>query len=272
MCSVAAHGATPVRWHNEASDTTRIQQILGKAVAGFPDDSLMISIARGFEGTPYVAGTLEQTPEMTTVNLDGMDCTTFVETVAALAVTAAEHRTSWHDFVYNLENMRYRRGIADGYSSRLHYISDWIIENTQRGHLREVTDRLPGVEFKIKTLDFMTRNRDKYPALADDAEYERMKNAEGAYRSHRYPMVASSRVNNATLAALRPGDIVVFVSKTSGLDVSHLGIIDIAGGKVRLLHASSRGGKVMIDPLPLTDYLRRNRSIDGIRIVRPTLQ
>lgn len=267
LCATSAVAAGPVRWHNESADTIRVQKIL-TATASAAADSIVINIARCFEGTPYMASTLEFSPEMTTVNLDGLDCTTYVETVMALAVTAGEQRLSWHDFVYNLEKMRYRRGTPDGYSSRLHYFSDWIMENTQRGIVREVTDRLPGAEFKVKTLDFMTRNRDRYPALADDTEFQRMKSAESAYRSHRYPMIASSRVSKATLGALRPGDIVAFVSKTDGLDISHIGFIDIRGGKVRLLHASSRGGKIMLDPLPLSDYLRRNRSIAGIRIIR----
>lgn len=267
LCATGATAAGPVRWHNESADTIRVQEILTNTATA-DADSLVITIARCFEGTPYVASTLEFSPEMTTINLDGLDCTTFVETVMALAVTAVEQRLSWHDFVYNLEKMRYRRGTPDGYSSRLHYFSDWIIENSQRGTVHEVTDRLPGAEFKVKTLDFMTRNRGKYPALADDNEFQRMKSAESAYRSHRYPMIASSRVSKATLGALRPGDVVAFVSKTDGLDVSHLGFIDVRGGQVRLLHASSRGGKIMLDPLTLTDYLRRNRSIAGIRIVR----
>lgn len=267
LAAAAAFAAVPVRWHNEATDTLKIQQILG-SVASRPADSLAITIARGMTGIPYEAATLEIAPEMTTVNLDGVDCTTFVEDVIALALTAREGRQTWRDFAYNLENLRYRGGKADGYSSRLHYISDWIMENSRRGNLREITDRLPGAEYKIKTLDFMSRHRDSYPALADDAEFQRLKSIEGAYRSHRYPMVASTRLSKQALAMLKPGDIVAFVSKIDGLDVAHLGFVDIVGGQVRLLHASSHGGKVMVDPLPLVDYLKRNRRFTGIRVFR----
>ena len=44
-----------------------------------------------------------------------MDCTTFVENVAAMAITISEGRSSWHDMVYNLERLRYRQGHLDGY-------------------------------------------------------------------------------------------------------------------------------------------------------------
>lgn len=265
--AATAMAAVPVRWHNEAADTVKIQQILSAATSK-PADSLVISIARGFKGIPYKASTLEIAPEMTTVNLDGVDCTTFMEDVVALALTVNEKRLSWHDFAYNLENLRYRRGKADGYSSRLHYISDWAMENGQRGNIVEITDRLPGSEYKIKTLDYMTRHRDSYPALADDTEFERLKSIEGAYRSHRYPMIASTRLGKEALSQLKAGDIVAFVSKIDGLDVAHVGFVDIVDGKVRLLHASLRGGKVMLDPLPLADYLKRNRQFAGVRFFR----
>ncbi len=68
---------------------------------------------------------------------------------------------------------------------------------------------------------------------------------------------------------LRDGDIIAFTTKTEGLDVSHVGIIIVDKGIVRLLHASSKAGKVTIDPLPLAEYLRKNRNITGGRVIRP---
>lgn len=268
----AAHAAAPgeVRWHNEATDTLRIQQLLNSAAAieSATTQGRVGAIAREFIGTPYVAGTLEGEPEMLTVDVDGLDCTTFMETVAALAKTAGERRRSWHDFVHNLESLRYRRGRADGYASRLHYISDWAIDNAQRGNLREVTADLPGASWQVKTLDFMTRHRDSYPALANDGEFERLKSMEIGYRSHRFPMVKSTRIGKATLEALRDGDIVALTAKADGLDVCHVGFIALVDGVPHLLHASSTAGKVIIDSKPLTEYLRRSKSATGIRVFR----
>ena len=103
-----------VRWHNETADTTKINRILIDAsiLADKTPNELMAYIGMRFEGTPYVAGTLEGDPEMLTVNLDEMDCTTFVETVSAMVLTIKERRNSWQDFLYNLEQLRYQIGRA----------------------------------------------------------------------------------------------------------------------------------------------------------------
>lgn len=272
-----AHAVNPgqTRWTNEESDTTRITEILVEASSkdlSTPNET-MAFIGKKFIGTPYTASTLEGTPEMLTVNLDGMDCTTFIETVAAMAITIAENRNSWQDYLYNIENLRYRHGKMDGYSSRLHYISDWIVDNTHRGNIREVTDRLPGSAYQVKTLDFMTGHRDSYPALKDSMEFERMKSVEVGYRSHRFPYIKSAALQGKGMAStLQSGDIIAFTTKTAGLDVSHLGIILIEDGVVRLLHASSKAGKVVVDPQPLAEYLRKNRNITGGRIIRIALR
>ena len=267
------NGAVPeqIRWHNEAADTTAITKFLIKATdfgASNPNE-LMEFIGRQFIDTPYKAGTLESQPEALTVNLEEFDCTTFIETVTALALTVEEHKNSWQDFIDNLETIRYRQGEVNGYSSRLHYFSDWIVSNTHRGIVREVTDRIPQSDSQIKTLDYMSRNRSSYPALADDAEYEAIKNMEVGFRSHRFPYIKSGRIAaKPILSSLRGGDIIAFTTKKDGLDISHVGIIVMEKDGPRLLHASSREGKVTIDKLSLAEYLKKSPAITGIRVIR----
>lgn len=269
----SAKAATPtdVRWHNEATDTTAITKILIKAtdLCASNPNALMEFIGRQFIDTPYKAGTLEGTPEMLTINLDELDCTTFVETVAAMALTIEEGKNSWQDFVGSLARMRYRQGEPNGYASRLHYFSDWIVTNTHRGYVKEMSDRIPNSDSNIKTLDYMSRNREAYPALADDQEYARIKDVEVGYRSHRYPYVKSSRLSSKPVAgALKGGDIVALTTKTEGLDVSHVGLIVIESDGPHLLHASSKEGKVVIDKLSLAEYMRKAHNLTGIRIIR----
>lgn len=260
-----------VRWHNEAADTTTITRILVKAtdLCASNPNQLVEFIGREFIGTPYKSGTLEGSPEALTVNLEEMDCTTFVETVVALALTVENHRCSWIDFLDILETIRYRNGYADGYASRLHYISDWVITNTHRGYIKDVTDRIPQSDVQIKTLDFMSRNRSKYPALSDSATFEGIKNMEVGYRSHRFPYIKSARLSSKPIInALKGGDIVALTTKTNGLDVSHVGILVIEKDGPHLLHASSKEGKVVIDKLPLTEYMRKAHQLTGIRVLR----
>lgn len=261
-----------VRWVDESRDTARLDSILAavRAMDGDDAQSRVGRIARMFVGTPYAPATLEASPEALTVNLDSMDCTTFVETVAAIALTADERRDSWQDFVHNLARLRYRDGNVDGYASRLHYFSDWILDNTHRGNIVDVTPRMPDEPaYQVKTLDFMTRHRDLYPGLKDDAEFGRLKNVENGYRNHRFPYIKSASFFRKNVAAgLRDGDIVALVTRKGGLDVTHVGIIAIVDGTPRLLHASERHGKVLIDPLPLAEYLKKSTSTLGLRIIR----
>lgn len=255
-----------VRFLNEKNDTTKITEILID-IADLPFDNgkTMCQIAESLVGTPYAAHTLEGNPEQLTIGMDEFDCTTFIETVAALAMTKAEHRSSWRDFIYNLRSLRYRGGKVKGYGSRLHYFSDWVVDNFHRGNILEVTDRIAPATYQVKTLDFMSSNRDQYEALADSTNYAAIKNAEIGYRSHRYPFIKSI---NLSRADLRDGDIIAITTSIKNLDVTHMGILKIIDGVPHLIHASSKAGKVILDPLPLADYLKRQRSATGIRVVR----
>lgn len=262
-----------VRFRNEANDTTRINEILNDVASknfATPNERCGY-IARKFIGKPYAAGTLEQSPELVTVNIDEFDCTTFVETVLAMAYTIGEGRVSWRDFVYNLERMRYRGGELGGYSSRLHYICDWFIDNIHRGNFTDATRLFPKINYIVRTIDFMSSNRDKYPALADSAEFARIKEIEIGYRSHRFPYIKTQDLGDkATKASFTDGDAVALVSSLKNLDVSHMGFIVIENGEPYLLHASSRNGKIEISKRPLHDYLKRDRSFSGVRVLRLT--
>lgn len=264
----SATAQRPTRFHNEAADTTRLTRML----INLSDNSrtlspqqLVAQAGRMMIDTPYGAGTLEGEPEMVTVNLDSLDCTTFVENALAMAMTIENHRNSWQDFIYNLETLRYKDGKVDGYPSRLHYISDWIVDNSHRGNLQEVTDRIGKADYIVKTLDFMSSNRNLYPALANDETFSKIKDREIGYRSHRYPAIKPQNVKSADI---REGDIIAITTTKKGLDVTHLGIAVEVDGEIHLMHASSKAKRVIIDPLTLSEYLRRNRTTAGIRVIR----
>lgn len=257
-----------VKFNNEASDTTFITSILIEASQQNLTNSAerIDFLTKKFIGKPYKAGTLESEKEEVTVNMDEFDCTTFVESIIAMAITLDEHRTSWRDLVFNLEKIRYRNGECNGYASRLHYVSDWIVDNTYRGNMEEVTERIiVRSDSKIKTIDYMTANREKYPALKDDATFEKMKSVEIGFRSHRIPYIKGMNLGSARLQS---GDIIAITTNLKNLDVSHMGILTIINGTPHMIHASSKAGKIIIDPLPLAEWLKRSRTNTGIRVIR----
>lgn len=267
----AAQGAPCVRFHDAAADTLAINSRLIEAsrIASAPER--MVMLARSFDGTPYVGGTLDgDSTECLTINLAQLDCTTFVETVIALCNTAADRRVSWRDFLGALESIRYRSGELTDYASRLHYISDWALDNIHRGNFREVTGMISGSTGLTRSLDYMSTHAGSYPRLADPGQLERIKAVERNLKNHRFNYVRSSDAGKREFAdAVRPGDIIAFVTRTKGLDVTHVAIVDhVADGHVRLIHASSAAGKVLVDPLPLATYLKRRPSVMGVRVFR----
>ena len=267
-----AHAATmaQMRFHCDG-DTVLINQLLMKGYeSGLSDANALIEFyARKLLGTPYVAHTLEGDEEMLTINIHELDCLTFIETLYSLTRATLNRRYSWRDFAANVENIRYRGGEMGDYSSRIHYISEWIIDNHIRGNLVEITPDLPHVDYMIKNIDYMTHHTDSYRQLKNDSVMvEKIRRYE--LRRHRFPYVKRSWLNDkAVKAALRSGDFVSLVTKTEGLDVSHNGIIIVDDkGDPYLLDASMSGGKVMLEGKPLFKYLERSKTNIGIRVFR----
>ena len=259
-----------MRFHCD-SDTVLINQLLMKGYeSGLNEPNALIEFyARQLLGAPYVAHTLEGDQEMLTINIHELDCLTFIETLYALTRATLNGRYSWRDFAANIENIRYRGGQMGDYSSRIHYISEWIIDNHIRGNLVEVTPDLPHVDYMIKNIDYMTHHTDSYRQLKNDsAMVEKIRRYE--LRRHRFPYVKRSWLNDkAVKAALRSGDFVTLVTKTEGLDVSHNGIIILDDkGDPYLLDASMSGGKVMLEAKPLFKYLQNSKTNIGVRFFR----
>lgn len=259
-----------MRFHCD-SDTTVINQLLAKGLeSGLTDANALVEFyARQLLGTPYVAHTLEGDEELLTINIHELDCLTFIETLYALTRATMAHRNSWRDFAANIENIRYRGGEMGDYSSRLHYISEWIIDNHLRGNLVEVTPDLPHVDYMVKNIDYMTHHTDSYRQLKNDtAMVEKIRRYE--LRNHRFPYLKRSWLNDKEVkAALRSGDFITLVTKIEGLDVSHNGIIIVDDkGDPYLLDASMSGGKVMLESKPLFKFLERSKTNIGVRVFR----
>ncbi len=225
-------------------------------------------IGQHFLEAPYVAGTLESPDgeERLTVNLREFDCATFVESVLALATTRHTKPGDFQAFRQLLRQLRYRRGVVQGYGSRLHYFSDWLGEQQFAGRLAELTQQLGGQTLN-KPICFMTTHRRRYAKLSDSLLLAEISGLEKEISRRVLFFIPKNRVA-ALEGQLQDGDVLGITSSKPGLDVAHEGFVLRREGRAYLLHASSEHGQVMLTTVPLSDYLARNPVHSGIMVAR----
>lgn len=233
-----------------------------------PAKELILKAALLRQGTPYVAGTLERgDKEELVVNLDETDCILFVESCFALAQTAKSNDTSYINFCKNLQEFRYRNGIVDGYTSRIHYTSEWILQAEKRGLAKEMSKEIANTPLDQK-FSFMTKNSDRYRQLKGNAEnISKTAKVEKELNSHTYHYIPKAKVPQY-LDQLQPGDMIGFCTSIDGLDLTHVGIVIEHNGKKTFIHASMDAMKVTIDHRTIVEYINGIKSNVGIRIVR----
>jgi hypothetical protein len=258
------------------STAARFAAAMRYATADAPDTTsigrLMQHIGLHFRGRPYLAGTLDEpATERLVVRLDGFDCVTFVETVLAMARGVQAGDTTYAGFARRLAEQRYRDGRLQGYCSRLHYFTEWLADNEEKGIVERLDDELGGRRI-ADTLDFMSTHRSAYDRFAtDDSLYACVQEMETALQARqqdrpvRYVPQDSIR---AVYDQLRAGDVVAIATSIDGLDVSHTGLVYAhEDGSKGLLHASLSDG-VVVSP----DLQRYVQTIDhqiGIVVARP---
>ncbi|TXN37497.1 DUF1460 domain-containing protein [Flagellimonas hymeniacidonis] len=241
-----------------------------KGIEGGSYGDSVVDIGKTFLDTPYVEKTLEiGEKENLVVNLRGFDCTTYVENVLAFGLLVRNKQTDFDSFIKNLETIRYRNGILDGYPSRLHYFTDWIRNNESKGLVKDITNDLGGTEVK-KPINFMGTHRSLYPFLKDDENFENMLKVEKELAKQSLCILPQEQIESCE-SRIQSGDIIALATSIKGLDVTHTGFaIRQPNGRIHLLHASS-SGSVRITKEPLVDYLRKIKSNIGIIVARPVL-
>jgi len=232
----------------------------------FPGD-LIVELGHCFLKTPYRPGTLETAGrEKLVMNLNEFDCTTFVETVLAMAVHSDIDALSPSQFSRHLKRIRYRSGKIEGYASRLHYFTDWLSDNQKKKILMDITGRLGGEPVR-KRINYMTMHRELYPALKSKTAYEKMLLVEKRLSRRIFHVISRRRIAAAE-KKIQNGDIVAFATDEAGLDVSHMGFAVRAGQTLSLLHASSKEGAVVFSGKSLSDYVKSNPKVNGIMVAR----
>lgn len=217
-------------------------------------------------GKPYRGCTLEVIPEQLVVNLREFDCVTFVETCIAAALTIKSMDPSFETYCRHLMLIRYEKGIINGYASRLHYTSHWIIDNSKKGLLAEITCSICGVPWN-GTINSMTRRRDKIPQMRDGSVFSRILETENMLNSLDYCYIPKQEIDKCG-GKIRSGDILALTVNSDGDDVGHIGFAYADNGRIMFMHASSENRRVEITDCTLRDYLSARKRFTGIRVVR----
>ncbi len=209
-------------------------------------------ISSEFLGTPYVADTLTgnaNTPEVFTVDLEGMDCFTYVDYVEALSISS-----SFPAFEENLKKIRYKDGVV-AFQNRNHFFSDWPINNS--GKVKDVTRTIGGDK---------TRSASKSLNLKKDSSVY-LPGIPVVNRTINY--IPSSAIDGELISNLQTGDYVGIFTDIDGLDVSHTGIIVKKGDEAYLRHASSREKNMKVVDESLNEYMAKK---PGLVVYRPVGQ
>ncbi len=220
-----------------------------------------------FLDTPYETATLEKNDtEKLVINLRSLDCVTFVENVMALTKMVMADDSLFEDFTNNLQNIRYRNGIINGYDSRLHYTSDWAFDNVSKENLQPLTESFGGILEK-KPIQFMSSNSSFYRQLKNDKKMIcRIKKAENEINSRGgflyIPKNKISKIENQVPHLA----VVAFTTSVKGLDTSHIGFTFRHKGKLHFIHASSTNKKVIIDKRTVSEYCSIQKSCTGIML------
>lgn len=259
---ISGHG------HDESADTLEAWLDEGyeywQQVRDVP--SLVAFYAERQLGIDYEAGLLDEPEEEElVVTLDGSDCVIYVDMSLALAMTTLQGRRSYDVFRENLKWLRYREGEIDGYMSRLHYFSDWLLTNHDKGILELLfqDEELPLMD----PVSFMTENRESYRHLAEDDEMlAEKKQVEAMLSERKLRYIPQDKIPEYE-SQFQTGDVLAFVTTIEGLDITHTALVKMDGDRAGFYHASTTGA-VIVDPATIHEYTRDRNNVDGIVVAR----
>ena len=242
-------------------------EILANENSSIP--ALMIKVGTFFKETPYVASTLEVSPEeeKLVINLREMDCTTFAENCLSIARTIKKGKPTFEKFSRELQQIRYRDGKIDGYPSRLHYFSDWIYNNDQKRLVKDISEEISHIPYPLK-VSFISTHPESYIQLKDSTLIPIIAQQEKEICTRNLFYIPENRISEFE-DKFMDGDIAGITTNINGLDVVHVVILVRQSGQIHLLHASSAAGKVIVADETLEEYLHNNKRATGIMVARP---
>lgn len=276
-CCIITHAAEMLPQSVTFLGQKKFQLITQKAITEnwrtLPMGDRMAKIAMELEGIPYKAYSLEidNKIESPSVNLEGLDCWTFFETVMGISKMLEAQKKSYtpSDLLSQIEHTRYRGGICTGnYMERIHYLAEWFKDNHERKNIDDITRKFPTVEMH-NVCNEMSIYWKHYRYLKYNPELRAlMAKSEQELTAMEVRMIPKSKVASIE-KHLRNGDIIGIARHDDGSYCSHVGIIiKDDKGNARFMHASTTFKRVVVDTT-LSDYLHQFKKHAGILIARP---
>ncbi|MFA5012123.1 MAG: N-acetylmuramoyl-L-alanine amidase-like domain-containing protein [Ignavibacteria bacterium] len=276
FCVIITASVFVLSSNSVADDDYEIKEVKKKlnsfdASLGNSDISEIIAVVgKSFLGVEYTAGTLDKdvNNEKLVIKISGLDCVTFVENVLAISNIIKKGTINFESYKNELQKIRYRNGEINGYPSRLHYFTDWIFDNQEKGLVKDITEEIGGEPYD-KEIDFMTTHTDAYKQLKGNGDYiNEMQLIEENMNKRNLYYIKKGEVDKY-YDKFQTGDIVATTTNIEGLDVTHTGFIFKEDGKTKFMHASITKGEIVISNEELKEYLKINKKQTGIIVVRP---
>ena len=106
-----------------------------------------------------------------------------------------------------------------GYATRLHYFYDWLENNSQRERLAWMTESMGGKRL-FRKFSIMSKNPEKYPALADPLIFAQIQSLEDSLNEYELFWIPTNEVE-AMQSQLKEGDIVGVIEHQRTPDQPH---------------------------------------------------
>jgi hypothetical protein len=229
-----------------------------------------------YKGRPYGAMPYEKIggyrAGMTLVNVETMDCVTFLENFIAAALTYKKlnndyrvytNEQKFQMFMNHLDGIRYYNGANCTWNDRIYYFTHALDVMEKEKKLLKSVGAMAGVPFK-KKINYVSTNIRKFSGITDWKRIHLMEKRLSEAKLFYFPL---DKLEDYRQVAYN-GDLVALATDVKGLDVSHCGFIHVQEGDLYFSHASSVA-KQVVHKEDFRNYLSKRTSITGIFVYRP---
>lgn len=248
VLSLQAVAALPVRsTEDEEIASNTLKNIAASLPADAPADrgKIIASTAQSLVGKGYDTYYTTDSIAELRLNMEQFTPLSFINTLLAIADVAVSNNPDVAHLEDELQKFSCRRGENTGFPSIMWHSSDWIVDNTYRGNIVELTGNYDVARDKIRSLDYMSRNPEKFAAMKNPDVASKIEMIEFGFRNHRIPVLPKSFPGRKDFdKEVKDGDILVLVSNSDGIDLYRIGVVKHEADGPHLIFVNPRTGKV----------------------------